>query len=131
MLSKSKNIAKRWEGRSKSHFSHIRNKVEEVLLRPLILGSFWSQNRPNIKKKCPRNHYKNQVNFSSDFLLILVPFSTPRATLKLKIFHQFCSWCHFWAILAPRDCPKCSKTAPEVDFLRILLHFGLNVGRIS
>ena len=37
MLSKSKNIAKRWEGCSKSHFSHIRNKVEKVTLRPLIL----------------------------------------------------------------------------------------------
>ena len=29
-----------------------------------------------------------------------------------------------WAILAPRGCPKCSRTAPEVDFLRNWSHLG-------
>ena len=40
MLSKLKNRGKRWEDRSKSNFSHIRDKVEEVILRPLILERF-------------------------------------------------------------------------------------------
>ena len=39
-LLKSKNVAKRWEGCSKSHFSHIRNEVEKVTLGPSILERF-------------------------------------------------------------------------------------------
>ena len=78
MLSKLKNIAKRWEGCSKSHFSHIRNKVEKVTLRP--------QNRAKIKKKWFRNRYTNQVDFQLDFLSIWAPFWSPQATLKFNIF---------------------------------------------
>jgi hypothetical protein len=33
--------------------------------------------------------------------------------------------------LAPRGLPKCSKTAPELDFLRNLDHFRGNFRRIS
>ena len=62
MLSKSKNIAKRWEGRSKSHFSHIRNEVEEVLLRPLILERLLDP-KSKIEKKWFQNLYKNQIAF--------------------------------------------------------------------
>ena len=40
MLSKLKNIAKTMEGHSKSHFSHVRNEVENTTLTPLILESF-------------------------------------------------------------------------------------------
>ena len=40
------------------------------------------------------------------------------------------SCCRSWAILAPKGCPKCSKTAPEVDFSRNWYHFGVNFQRI-
>ena len=43
-----------------------------------------------------------------------------------RFFMDFWSWCRSWAILAPKWCPKCSKTAPEVDFSRIWYHFGIN-----
>ena len=36
----------------------------------------------------------------------------------------FGSWGRSWAILVPRGCPKCSKTAPEVDFLSIWTILG-------
>ena len=42
----------------------------------------------------------------------------------------FGSWGCSWAILVPRGCPKCSKTAPEVDFLSIWDHFGTILGSI-
>ena len=48
MLSKLKNIAKTMEGHSKSHFSHVRNEVENTTLTPLILESFLDKNGTKI-----------------------------------------------------------------------------------
>ena len=43
---------------------------------PSFWRGFWSQNRPNIKKKWYRHGYKNQCDLSFDFLMILAPFWT-------------------------------------------------------
>ena len=97
MLSKLKNIAKRWEGCSKSHFSHIRNKVKSIF---------------------------NQIFYR--FGLYFKLHGPPQNCI---FFIKFWSWCRSRAILAPRECPKCSKTAPGVDFSGIWYHFGVDFGR--
>ena len=64
---KSKNIAKPLEGCSKSHFSHIRNEVEKVAPRPLILESFLEPESSQDQKKGTRKRYKHQFEIQSDF----------------------------------------------------------------
>ena len=54
----------------------------------------------------------------------------------------FGSWGRSWAMLVPRGCPKCSKTAPKVDFIefstiletileRCLMTFHVHLTQIS
>ena len=62
-LSNLKNIAKRWEGYSKSHFSHIRKDVKKQPKDSSFWRGFWSQNRPKIKKKSFRNRYEKSFKF--------------------------------------------------------------------
>ena len=120
MIPKSKNIEKRWEGCSKSHFSHIRNKVEKVTLRPLILERFLepksTQNREKVFSKSLQKSSRFFIRFFTDFGSILDPTGHP----KIEYFSLNL------AILAPRGCPKCSRTAPEVDFPWILYNLGVD-----
>ena len=51
MPSKAKNLEKIMEGCSKSHFSHIRNEVEKVTLRPLILERFLEPKSTQYREK--------------------------------------------------------------------------------
>ena len=73
MLSKSKNIAKRGEGCSKSHFSHIRNKVEKVSLRPLILESFLDPKSTQDREKVVPKSLQKSNRFLIDFGFIWDP----------------------------------------------------------
>ena len=82
MLSKLKNIAKRWEGRSKSHFSHIHDKVKKSDPETLILERF-------LERKSTQNQ-KNGLGIDT----------------KIKsIFDQF-FYTHFGSILDPTGHPK-------------------------
>ena len=90
MLSKSKNIAKRWEGCSKSHFSHIRNKVEKVTLGPLILDRFSdpksTQDREKLISKSLQKSSRFLIGFFIDFGSILDPTGHPKIWYFSSIF---------------------------------------------
>ena len=77
MLSKSKNIAKRWAGRFKSHFSHIRNEIEKAILRPLIMEKFFDskpcQYREKLVSKSLQKSGRFLIRFFIDFGFILDP----------------------------------------------------------
>ena len=81
MLSKSNNIAKRSEGCSKSHVSHIRNKVEKVTLRPLILERFLdsksNQHREKVLSESLQKSSRFLIRFFVDFGSILDPTGHP------------------------------------------------------
>ena len=81
-LPKSKNIAKQWEGRLKSHFSHIRNKAEKVSLRPIILERFLdpkpTQDREKVVSKSLQNLNQFFIRFFIDFSSILDPTIHPK-----------------------------------------------------
>ena len=61
MLPKSNNIAKRPEGCSKSHFSHIRNNVEKVT--PYFGGGFGTEIDPRSRQSGFEKVTKNQIDF--------------------------------------------------------------------
>ena len=86
MLSKSKNIAKRWEGCSKSHFSHIRNKVEKVSLRPLILESFLDPKSTQDREKVVPKSLQKSSRFLIRFLIDFGSILDPTGRLKIQDF---------------------------------------------
>ena len=88
MLPKSKNIAKPLEGCSKSHFSHIRNKVEKVTLRPSILERFLEPKSTKDRKKVLSKSLQKSSRFFIRFFIDFGSILDPRATLKLNIFDK-------------------------------------------
>ena len=74
---------------------------------------------------------KIKSNFNQIFNWFWPHFGPHGQPQNLTFFINFYSWCHSWAILAPRGRPKCSKTAPELDFPRNLYHFEVNFRWIS
>ena len=86
MLSKSKNIAKRWEGCSKSHFSHIRNKVEKVTLRPLILERFLDPKSTQDREKVVPKSLQKSSRFLIRPLTDPGPILDPTGRLKIQDF---------------------------------------------
>ena len=82
MLPKSKNIAKTMEGCSKSHFSHVRNKVGKSTLRPLILERFLdpksSQDRQKVVSKSLQKTRRLFITILLDFEDILDPTGDPK-----------------------------------------------------
>ena len=132
LLPKSKNIAKPLEGCSKSHFSHTRNEVEKVTPRHLILGRFLEpKSTQDRKTKALEIVTKINSIFNQIFYWFWFHFGPHGPPQSSTFFIIFCSWGHSWAILAPRGHPKCSKTAPELDFPRNLDHFGINFQKVS
>ena len=91
-----------------------------------FLDHFWSQNRSKMKKSSIQIITKINVIFHRIFYRFWLYFGPPRPPQNWLFFICFCSWCRSWAILAPRGSPKCSKTAPELDFQG----FGTILGRI-
>ena len=126
MLSKLKNIAKRWEGCSKSHFSHIRNKVEKVTLRPLILERFLGAKSTQDREKVVSKSLQKSSRFSIRFFIDLGSILDPMGHPKIEYFSVNFA---LGVALGPRGCSKCSRTAPEVNFHRILYHFRVDFGR--
>ena len=127
MLSKSKNIAKRWEGCSKSHFSHIRNKVEKVSLRPLILESFLdpksTQDREKVVPKSLQKSSRFLIRFLIDFGSILDP------TGRLKI-QDFSSIFGLGVALGPSWRQEGAQSAPRQLWRSIFQEFGTILGSI-
>ena len=70
------------EGRSKSHFSHIRNEVEKVTSRPLILERFLepksNQDRKKGHSKSLQKSSRILIRFLCDFGSILDPMGTSK-----------------------------------------------------
>ena len=109
MRSKSKNIAKTMEGCSKSHFSHIRNKVEKLSCDPSFWRGFWSQNRPKIKKKSLRNRYQNQLDFCiffNDLGSILDPPGDPKILYFSSILALVVGLGPSWRQGSPQRAPR-------------------------
>ena len=108
------------EGCSKSHFSHIRNEVEKVTPRPLILERFLepksTQDRKKGHSKSLQKSSRILMRFLIDFCSILDPTGSP----KIKHFSLIFT---LGATLGPSWRPKCSKTAPELDFPKNFVPF--------
>ena len=79
MLSKLKNIATTMEDYSKSHFSHICNEVEQMILRPIILERFLdpksTQDREKVVSKSLRKSTRFLITFCTNFGIIWDPWS--------------------------------------------------------
>ena len=86
MLSKLKNIAKTMEGRSKSHFSHIRNKVEKVNLRPFILERFLQPKSTQDREKVLSKSLQKSCRFLIRFLIDFGSILDPTGHLKIQDF---------------------------------------------
>ena len=88
MLSKSRNIAKCQEGCSKSQFSHIRNKVEKVALKPLILQRCLdpksTQDREKVVSKSLQKSSRFSIRLFIDFGSILRGPGPPKIDKKTK-----------------------------------------------
>ena len=127
MLSKSKNIAKRWEGCSKSHFSHIRNKVEKVPLRHLILERFLepksTQDREKVLSKSLQNSSRFLIRFFIDFGSILDPTGPPK-------IDDFSSIFALGATLGPSWRQEGAQSAPRGLQGSIFQEFGTILGSI-
>ena len=87
-----------------------------------------------IDPRSRKSRFQIATKIKSIFYYFLYQFSyhlgplEPPKNLVFLMFSKSC--CRSWAILTPKGCPKCSKTAPEVDFSRIWYHFGVNFQRI-
>ena len=81
MFPKTKNRGKPLEGCSKSHFSYIRNFVEKVTLRPLILERFLDpksiQDREKTISKSQQKSKQIFIRFFIDLGSILDPIGHP------------------------------------------------------
>ena len=86
MLSKSKNIVKQLEGCSKSHFSHIRNKVEKVTLGPLILEWFLNSKSCQDQEKVVSKSIQKSGRFSIRFFIDLGSIWEPTGHPKIVYF---------------------------------------------
>ena len=91
---------------------------------------FGSKIDPRSRKSGSEIFTKIKSIFNQIFYRFWLHFGPHGPPKNSRFFIDFWSWCRSWAILAPRGCPKCSKTALEVDFSRIWYHFGVNFGRI-
>ena len=90
---------------------------------------FGSKIDPRSRKSGSEIFTKIKSIFNQIFNRFWLHFGPHGPPQNSRFFIDFWSWCRSWAILAPRGCPKCSKTAPEVDFSRIWYHFGVDFGR--
>ena len=121
-----KNIAKRLECCSKSHFSPMRIYVEKVMPIPFILERFLVPKSTQERKKMVLESVLKSWRFLYRFFLDFRSILDPKGHLKIELFWmKFCSWCRSWGILAPGGSPKRSKRVSEADFSRIGYYFGV------
>ena len=127
MLSKSKNIAKRWEGCSKSHFSHIRNKVEKVSLRPLILERFLepksTQDREKVLSKSLQKSTRFFIRCLIDFGSILDPTGHPKIEYFSSNFALGVALGPSWRQGAPKVLQDGSKGRFSTNFVPFWAEF--------
>ena len=120
MLSKSRNIAKRWEGRSKSYFSHIRKKVEEVLLRPLILERFLEPKSTPYREKVLSKSLQKSSQFFIWFLIGSGSIFDPTGHPKIEDFSSILA---LGATLGPSWRQEGAQSAPRQLQRSIFLEF--------
>ena len=125
MLSKSKNIAKQWEGRSKSHFSHIRNKVEEVLLRPLIWERFLEPKSIQYQEKVPSKSLQKSSQFFIWFLIDFGSIFDPTGHPKIDFFHQFLLLVPLLGHLGAKRVPKVLQDSSRGRFPKNCVPFWI------
>jgi hypothetical protein len=127
LLPKSKNIAKPLEGCSKSHFSHIRNQVEKVTLRPLILKSFLdpksTQHQEKVVPKSLQKSSRFLIRFFIDFGSIL----DPTGHLKIQDFSLIFG---LGVALGPTCRQEGAQSAPRQLWRSIFQEFGTILGSI-
>mgnify|MGYP001460971587 CR=1 FL=1 len=117
----SKNKGKRLEDCSKSHFSHFRNKLEKVSLRPLILERFLEPKSSQDREKVISKSLQKSSQFSNRFFIDLG--GSPRATLKLIIFHQFLLLVSLLGHLGAKRVPKVLQDSSRGRFSLNLVPF--------
>ena len=127
MLSKSKNIAKRWEGCSKSHFSHIRNKVEKVTLRPLILERFLDSKSCQDQEKVVSKSIQKSGRFSIRFFIDLGSIWEPTGHPKIAYFSSNFA---LGVALGPSWRQEGAQSAPRQLQMSIFQQFGIILGSI-
>ena len=123
MLSKSKNIAKRWEGCFKSHFSHIRNKVEKVTLGPLNLEWFLEpksiQDREKVVSKSLQKSIWFFIRFLTDFGFILDPTVHP----QIEYFSSILLLLSILSYLGAKRVPKVLQDSSGGRFFKNFVPF--------
>ena len=127
MLSKLKNIAKRWECCSKSHFSHIRNKVEKVTLRPRILERFLDSKSCQDQEKVVSKSIQKSGRFSIRFFIDLSSIWEPTGHLKINYFSSIFA---LGVALGPSWRQEGAKSAPRQLQRSIFQEFGTILGSI-
>ena len=127
MLSKSKNIAKRLEGCSKSHFSHIRNKVEKVTLRPLILERFLDPKSTQDREKVVPKSLQKSSRFLIRFLIDFGSILDPTGHLKIQDFSLIFG---LGVALGPSWRQDGAQSAPRQLQRSIFQEFGTILGSI-
>ena len=127
--SKSKNIRKTCEGYPKSYFSHLRNDVEKMTLRPLISERFLAptsaQDREKVVSKSLLKFIRFFIRFLIDFSSILPPLGNP------KVIHFSCLFA-FLVALAPswrQEAPKVPLDSPKARFSGIFYDFETILNR--
>ena len=122
-----KNIAKRWEGRSKSHFSHIRDKVKTSDLETLILERFLepksTQYREKVVSKSIQKSSLFFISFSTHFGSILDPTGHPKIDYFSSIFA-------LGVALGPSWRQEGAQSAPRQLLRSIFQEFGTILGSI-
>ena len=118
------------EGCSKSCFSHMRTKVENMILRPLILERVLEPKLTQDREKVISKSFRKSIQSFIIFLQFLILFSTPWATLKSHIFYLVSLFLPLLRHLGAKRVPKVLQDSAKARFSRIFYDFSNNFGLI-
>ena len=85
---------------------------------------FWSQNRSNIEKRALGIVTKINSIFNQIFIWFWLHFGPHGPPQNSTFFIIFCSWCHSWAILAPRGAQSAPRRLQSSIFQEICTILG-------
>ena len=124
---KFKNRVKTMEGRSKSHFSHIRNVVEKVILRPLILERFLEPQSTQYREKVVSKSLQKSIRFSFRFLFDFGSILDPTGHPKIEYFSSKFA---FGVALGPSWRQAGAQSAPRLLRRSIFQEFSTILNQI-
>ena len=130
MLPKWKNIAKTIEYCSKACFSHIRNKVKKVTLKPFILERFLeqksTQDREKVVSKSLLKYMRFLIRFFINFSSILAPLGDPKVLHFSFIFALVVALAPSWRQEGPQSAPRQPRRSILSNFLPFWIRFWMH-----